>query len=53
MPPDWDAVVAVMFGDPDDLADAEDLRRRSPLSYASQITAPLLVIQGATDPRVP
>jgi pimeloyl-ACP methyl ester carboxylesterase len=26
---------------------------RSPLTYASQIKAPLLVIQGANDPRVP
>jgi dipeptidyl aminopeptidase/acylaminoacyl peptidase len=53
MPPDWAAVVTAMFGDPDDPAVAEDLRRRSPLTYASQIAAPLLVIQGANDPRVP
>lgn len=31
----------------------EDLRRRSPLTYAGQISAPLLVVQGANDPRVP
>jgi dipeptidyl aminopeptidase/acylaminoacyl peptidase len=42
-----------MFGDPDDPHDGEELRKRSPLSYAHRITAPLLVIQGATDPRVP
>jgi dipeptidyl aminopeptidase/acylaminoacyl peptidase len=53
MPPDWSAMIAAMFGDPDNPADAEDMRRRSPLAYASQIAAPLLVIQGANDPRVP
>jgi dipeptidyl aminopeptidase/acylaminoacyl peptidase len=53
MPPDWAAMIAAMFGDPDDPADAADMRRRSPLTYASQIAAPLLVIQGANDPRVP
>ncbi len=53
MPPDWAATVAAMFGDINDPSDAGELRRRSPLTYASQITAPLLVIQGATDPRVP
>jgi dipeptidyl aminopeptidase/acylaminoacyl peptidase len=51
MPPDWITAVRQMFGDPD--ADAEDMRRRSPVTYADQITAPLLVIQGANDPRVP
>ncbi|MBV9450754.1 MAG: S9 family peptidase [Streptosporangiaceae bacterium] len=53
MPPSWAAAVAAMFGDPDNPADAGQLRRRSPLTYASQIAAPLLVIQGANDPRVP
>ena len=51
MPPDWITVVRQMFGDPD--TDADDMRRRSPVTYADQITAPLLVIQGANDPRVP
>jgi dipeptidyl aminopeptidase/acylaminoacyl peptidase len=51
MPPDWNAAVLEMFGDPD--TDGEDLRRRSPVTYADQITAPLLVLQGANDPRVP
>jgi dipeptidyl aminopeptidase/acylaminoacyl peptidase len=53
MPADWAGTVAAMFGDVSDPDDARELRRRSPLSYASQISAPLLVIQGATDPRVP
>ena len=53
MPPDWSAMIAAMFGNPDNPADAGDMRRRSPLTYANQIAAPLLVIQGANDPRVP
>lgn len=40
-----------MVGDPD--ADAEFLLSRSPVTYAHQIRTPLLVIQGANDPRVP
>jgi len=51
LPPQWMMVVREMFGDPD--TEAEDMRRRSPVTYADQITAPLLVIQGANDPRVP
>jgi dipeptidyl aminopeptidase/acylaminoacyl peptidase len=53
MPPDWAAMIAAMFGNPDDPEAAEDMRRRSPLTYADQIAAPLLVVQGANDPRVP
>ncbi|MCZ6676827.1 MAG: S9 family peptidase [Candidatus Poribacteria bacterium] len=33
--------------------DAEFLREISPIHYVDQITAPMLVIQGANDPRVP
>jgi dipeptidyl aminopeptidase/acylaminoacyl peptidase len=51
VPPDWATIVATMFGDPDE--NAEDLRERSPVTYADRIAAPLLVIQGAKDPRVP
>jgi len=40
-----------MIGDPDD--DAEFLTSRSPTTYADQIRAPLFVIQGANDVRVP
>ena len=39
-------------GDPDDPAQLPDLEARSPLSRVDRIKAPLLVIQGATDPRV-
>jgi dipeptidyl aminopeptidase/acylaminoacyl peptidase len=53
MPPHWIGTVTAMFGDFNDPDQASDLKRRSPLSYAGQITAPLLVVQGANDPRVP
>lgn len=39
------------LGDP--ARDADLYRDRSPLTHASKITAPLLVLQGANDPRVP
>jgi dipeptidyl aminopeptidase/acylaminoacyl peptidase len=42
-----------MFGDLDDPGTVAELKRRSPLTYAGQISAPLLVVQGANDPRVP
>ena len=53
IPPWWadfrDALYAEM-GDPEE--DAERLRARSPLFHADQIRRPLLVVQGANDPRV-
>ena len=39
-------------GDPDDPDDLADMERRSPLNRVDRITTPLLVIQGANDPRV-
>ncbi|HEV8470647.1 MAG TPA: S9 family peptidase [Candidatus Limnocylindria bacterium] len=39
------------LGDP--VKDAELYRERSPLTHASKIRAPLLILQGANDPRVP
>jgi dipeptidyl aminopeptidase/acylaminoacyl peptidase len=53
MPGTWARTVAAHFGDLDDLDNVAELRRRSPLTYAGQVSAPLLVIQGANDPRVP
>jgi dipeptidyl aminopeptidase/acylaminoacyl peptidase len=41
----------VEYGDP--VADREFLTRISPLNRADRIQAPLMVIQGANDPRVP
>jgi dipeptidyl aminopeptidase/acylaminoacyl peptidase len=39
------------YGDPD--KDADALRRLSPITYIDRVVAPLLIIQGANDPRVP
>jgi dipeptidyl aminopeptidase/acylaminoacyl peptidase len=55
IPPYWEPIrriFAVRVGDLDDPADREMLRSQSPLYSATHITAPLLVIQGANDPRV-
>jgi dipeptidyl aminopeptidase/acylaminoacyl peptidase len=50
-PPTWRSQVAIMIGDPD--ADADFLVSRSPVTYADHNKAPLFVIQGANDTRVP
>jgi len=39
------------YGDPD--KDAESLRKLSPVTYLDRVKAPLLVVQGVNDPRVP
>jgi dipeptidyl aminopeptidase/acylaminoacyl peptidase len=50
VPPPWRRMMKRFVGDPDE--DAELLRERSPMTYVDNLTAPLLVIQGAKDPRV-
>jgi dipeptidyl aminopeptidase/acylaminoacyl peptidase len=53
LPPYWEPMIAEFHrrvGDPD--ADAAFLWSRSPLSRADAITIPLLIAQGANDPRV-
>ena len=50
VPPTWRSLMKTWVGDPED--DALMLAERSPLTYADRIVAPLLVIQGANDPRV-
>ena len=55
IPPYWAAFKAQMIkrmGDPDNAADKELLTRASPLFAASKIKVPLLIGQGANDPRV-
>jgi dipeptidyl aminopeptidase/acylaminoacyl peptidase len=55
IPPYWEPLVrifSVRVGDLDVPADRERLRAQSPLYAAENIRAPLLVIQGANDPRV-
>jgi dipeptidyl aminopeptidase/acylaminoacyl peptidase len=50
-PPTLRSLVAAVIGDYE--ADAEFLMSRSPVTYADDIRTPLLVNQGANDPRVP
>lgn len=46
------AMFAVRVGDMDDPEELAMLNRQSPLNSAADIKAPLMVIQGANDPRV-
>jgi dipeptidyl aminopeptidase/acylaminoacyl peptidase len=50
VPPTWLPLMARAVGDPE--TEADFLMERSPISYVDNVTAPLLVIQGANDPRV-
>lgn len=53
IPPWWESFREMLYaemGDPE--TDGERLHRISPLFHASNITKPLLVVQGAKDPRV-
>jgi dipeptidyl aminopeptidase/acylaminoacyl peptidase len=50
VPPTWKRFIARFVGDPE--TEADFLMERSPITYVENIRAPLLVIQGATDPRV-
>jgi dipeptidyl aminopeptidase/acylaminoacyl peptidase len=54
IPPYWvpmRAQAVARIGDPD--TEPDFLWSRSPLSRVDQITTPLMIVQGATDPRVP
>ncbi len=56
IPPYWASFKRILekrVGNPDDAQDRQRMKRQSPLFSADQIDAPLLVIQGANDPRVP
>lgn len=50
VPPFWKTFMATWLGDPD--GDRASLIERSPITRVDRIRAPLLVIQGAKDPRV-
>jgi dipeptidyl aminopeptidase/acylaminoacyl peptidase len=50
VPPTWKRFIARFVGDPE--TEAEFLMERSPITYVENVKTPLLVIQGATDPRV-
>jgi dipeptidyl aminopeptidase/acylaminoacyl peptidase len=39
------------YGDPD--KDRDALKKLSPITYVERVSAPLLILQGASDPRVP
>lgn len=55
IPPYWEAGKQQMYrrmGDPGTPAGQALLKERSPLTYADQIRQPLLIGQGANDPRV-
>jgi len=51
VPQSWQRFMRNWVGDPSERED--ELRERSPLSYLDQLRCPLLVIQGARNPRVP
>lgn len=55
IPPYWASFLNQMkrrVGDPEDPQQVERLKHQSPLFSAEKIKAPLMVIQGANDPRV-
>ncbi len=53
IPPWWESFKAALYAEMGDPAtDEERLRRISPLFHADQIQRPLMVLQGANDPRV-
>lgn len=50
VPPFWKRMMKEWVGDPDE--DRELLMNRSPITYVDQLKCPILIIQGANDPRV-
>lgn len=50
VPPFWQRFMKQWVGDPEE--DAEMLWERSPIKHVDNVRAPLLIIQGANDPRV-
>jgi hypothetical protein len=55
IPPYWEAgrkMFYVRMGDPTTAEGKKQLERQSPLNSAAKIRTPLLVVQGANDPRV-
>ncbi len=55
VPPYWEAIRTTFYkrmGDPNTPEGLAQMKRQSPLTYADKIKTPLLVVQGANDPRV-
>jgi len=50
VPPFWKRFMKKWVGDPEE--DQAFLMERSPITYVDQLRAPMLIIQGAKDPRV-
>ncbi|MFX0561314.1 alpha/beta fold hydrolase [Tepidibacillus infernus] len=50
VPEHWKPIMTRWLGDPE--VDKERLTKDSPITYLNQMTKPMLVIQGANDPRV-
>lgn len=50
VPPYWRHMTTRWVGDPDQ--DREVLMERSPITYVYNLSAPLMILQGARDPRV-
>ena len=50
VPEHWKPIMKIWIGDP--VEDKERFTRDSPITYLSTMTKPMLVIQGANDPRV-
>lgn len=52
IPPTWKPYFKLVIGDPDKPEGRQLLEDRSPKTYLDQLGCPMLVIQGANDPRV-
>ena len=52
IPPTWKPYYKLAIGDADDPEDRKHLEEMSPKTYLNQLACPMLVIQGANDPRV-
>lgn len=55
IPPYWEAIRATFYkrmGDPRTPEGLAQMKRQSPLTFADRIKTPLMVVQGANDPRV-
>ncbi|HQU82506.1 MAG TPA: S9 family peptidase [Pyrinomonadaceae bacterium] len=55
IPPYWEAIRAVFYkrmGDPNTPEGLAQMKRQSPLYSADKIKTPMMVVQGANDPRV-
>jgi len=55
VPPYWKPLIKIFYnrvGNPDDPTDQERLKAQSPLYHVDRIRVPLLIVQGANDPRV-